>query len=303
MARAAAVPFGGRGEGIADERVRACEVFDSGGMSGHAANLGLRRPGRDRPPGIDLARPAPESEPMRAVLFDLDDTLFDHSAASRAALLEVAASGVLDGVEPEGLVREFAVHNAACWTLAVAGELPLEHLRVERFRRILAALDACGGSVAPDEALAAVMSGAYLTAYAQPRPAEVPGARALVLRLLGRGPVGIVTNGFPELVEGKLRSLDLLGVLDPVVVADRIELMKPRPDAFLAAVDRLGLTPPDVLFVGDSLSSDVAGAAAAGLRSCWFDRRATGLPQGAPTPEFIVRRLEEVAAIVEEGAA
>jgi FMN phosphatase YigB (HAD superfamily) len=112
-----------------------------------------------------------------------------------------------------------------------------------------------------------------------------------------------VTNGFPELVEGKLRSLDLLSVLDPVVVADRIELMKPRPDAFLAAVDRLGLTPPDVLFVGDSLSSDVAGAAAAGLRSCWFERRATGLPHGTPTPEFIVRRLEEVAALVEEGAA
>lgn len=239
---------------------------------------------------------------MRAVLFDLDDTLFDHSAASRAALLEVAASGMLDGVEPEGLVREFAVHNATCWTLAAAGELPFEELRVERFRRTLAALDVRGASVAPDEGLAAVVSGAYLTAYAAPRPAEVPGARALVRRLLERGPVGIVTNGFPDLVEGKLRSLDLWGVVDPVVVADRIELMKPRPQAFLAAVERLGLTPRDVLFVGDSLSSDVAGASAAGLRSCWFDRHATGLPQGAPAPEFIVRHLEEVAGLVESGA-
>jgi putative hydrolase of the HAD superfamily len=239
---------------------------------------------------------------MRAVLFDLDDTLFDHSAASRAALLEVAASGPLLGVEPESLVHEFAVHNAACWTLAAAGELPFEELRVERFRRTLAALDARGGSGAPDEGLASVVSRAYLTAYAAPRAAEVPGARALVRRLLERGPVGIVTNGFPDLVEDKLRSLDLWGGVDPVVVADRIELMKPRPYAFLAAVVHLGLTPRDVLFVGDSLSSDIAGAAAAGLRSCWFDRHATGLPQGAPAPEFIVRHLEEVVGLVEAGA-
>jgi FMN phosphatase YigB (HAD superfamily) len=228
---------------------------------------------------------------VRAVLFDLDDTLFDHTAASREALLEVAAAGVLDGVDPERLIGEFAVHNATCWTLAAAGELPLDDLRVERFRRTLAALGLAG----VDEA---AVSGLYLTAYAARSPAEVPGARALVHRLLERGPVGIVTNGFPDLVEGKLRALGLLGVVDPVLVADRIELMKPRPHAFAAAVGRLRLPPFDVLFVGDSLSADVGGARAAGLRPCWFDRHATGLPDGAPVPEFVVRRLEEVAAVV-----
>jgi HAD superfamily hydrolase (TIGR01509 family) len=232
---------------------------------------------------------------VRAVLFDLDDTLFDHSAASREALLEVAAAGVLDGVDPERLIREFALHNATCWTLAAAGELPLDDLRVERFRRTLAALGLAG----VDQA---AVSGLYLTAYAARSPAEVPGARALVHRLLARGPVGIVTNGFPDLVEGKLRTLGLFGVVDPVLVADRIELMKPRPHAFAAAVERLRLPPQDVLFVGDSLSADVGGARAAGLRPCWFDRHATGLPDGAPVPEFVVRRLEEVAAVVAGGA-
>jgi putative hydrolase of the HAD superfamily len=86
------------------------------------------------------------------------------------------------------------------------------------------------------------------------------------------------------------------------VIADRIELMKPRPHPFVAAVERLGLPAGDVLYVGDSLAADVAGARAAGLRPVWFDRHGAGLPEDAPAPDFVVRRLEEVAAIVERRA-
>jgi FMN phosphatase YigB (HAD superfamily) len=82
------------------------------------------------------------------------------------------------------------------------------------------------------------------------------------------------------------------------VIADRIEVMKPRPDAFRTAIALLGLLPSEVLYVGDSLTVDVAGAAAAGLRTCWFDRDGREAPSGALRPDLIVRRLLELPALL-----
>jgi putative hydrolase of the HAD superfamily len=61
---------------------------------------------------------------------------------------------------------------------------------------------------------------------------------------------------------------------------------KPDPEIFQRALDALGVAPQEALFVGDTLASDIAGAAALGLRTCqalWF--RADDDPDG-PEPEF-----------------
>ena len=60
----------------------------------------------------------------------------------------------------------------------------------------------------------------------------------------------------------------------------------PHPEIFQRALDALGVSPPEALFVGDTLASDIAGAAALGLHTCqalWF--RADDDPDG-PEPEF-----------------
>jgi HAD superfamily hydrolase (TIGR01509 family) len=228
---------------------------------------------------------------IRAVLFDLDNTLYDHARASREALLasarEFQRTAALDG---ELLCREFTRHNDDCWALAVRGEMTRAELAVARFRRTLA-----GFSIEDPEAER--FSKAYLTRYRR-RPAEVPGAREAVVRLRDRLPVGIVTNGFPDLVHDKLAAIGLSGLLHPVVVADRIEVMKPRPGCFLAGVEALRLLPAEVLFVGDSLAIDVAGGAAAGLRTCWFNPLGAESPVAAPLPDVTVRRLEELPELL-----
>ncbi|MFN2432560.1 MAG: HAD family hydrolase, partial [Gemmatimonadota bacterium] len=148
---------------------------------------------------------------VRAVLFDLDNTLFDHTRASREAL---AAMGEeleeLAGGDADLLCREFERHNDDCWALAVRGEMTREELRVVRFRRTLTALGL--------ELAAERVSDAYLERYGM-RGTEVPGASATVLQLLDRIPVGVVTNGFADLVDAKLEAIGLARVLHPVVVA------------------------------------------------------------------------------------
>jgi HAD superfamily hydrolase (TIGR01549 family) len=224
---------------------------------------------------------------IRAVLFDLDNTLYDHGVSSREALLsaatEFAETATLD---PEELCRAFTRHNDDCWELATRGEMTREELRVARFRRTLE-----GFGVRTLEAQH--LSDVYLARYRR-RLAEVPGARETALALLERMPVGIVTNGFPDLVEDKLAAIGLAGRLSPVVVADRVELMKPRPHAFVRALEQLRLPSRRVLYVGDSLAVDVAGGRAAGLRTCWFDPTGAEPAPDAPRPDLVIRRLAEL---------
>ena len=242
-------------------------------------------------PSAPAALRRPWLSRVRAVLFDLDNTLFDHTRASREALIEAAREfEPMVAVEAERLCDEFTRHNDACWVLAVRGEMTREELTLARFARTLAALRVSG--VVPDR-----LSEAYLARYRH-RPAEVPDARDTVLRLREAFGVGVVTNGFPDLVEDKLAAIGLAGALHPIVVADRLEVMKPRPDAFLAALEELRLDPPEALYVGDSLDVDVAGARAAGLPTCWFDRLALGSPAEAPRPDLTIRSLAELPELL-----
>jgi HAD superfamily hydrolase (TIGR01509 family) len=112
---------------------------------------------------------------------------------------------------------------------------------------------------------------------------------ALLEALRGRGlKLGLVSNAFdpPELLR---RDLDRLGIterIDVAVFASEAGARKPDPAIFRRALDELGVAAESTLFVGDSLATDLGGAAALGMHTCqalWF--RADDDP-GAPEPEF-----------------
>jgi HAD superfamily hydrolase (TIGR01549 family) len=223
---------------------------------------------------------------FQAVLFDLDNTLYDHTHSSREALIRMVRElESLTGVDPEILCREFQRHNDECWALAVRGEMTREELRLARFTRTLRALGL--------DLEAAELSRAYLEGYAR-FGREVPGARSTVLCLLEGLPVGIVTNGYPDMVEAKLEAVGLAGLVHPVVVADRLEDMKPRAACFRQALAALGMEAADVLYVGDAPEVDVVGAREAGLATCWFDRNGAGWPSELAHPDLTIRNLPEL---------
>jgi len=66
------------------------------------------------------------------------------------------------------------------------------------------------------------------------------------------------------------------------ITSEDVRSYKPRPEIFLAALDQLGLAAADVLHVGDSLTSDVAGASALGIPVAWVNRRARPRPPHEP---------------------
>ena len=218
----------------------------------------------------------------RLVAFDLDDTLLDHRAAERAALDDVhrlfaehLGHHALDHVH-----ATYRAHNVPLWREFGAGRIGSADLKRLRSERTLEALEA--GALDP-----AVFNDAYLDRYAAHwRWAE--GALAAYRAVARRYPVGVLTNGFTEQQRAKLARLPEVEALAAfAVVSEEVGVMKPDPALFAHVLDvarqstGLDLAPADVLYVGDSLHSDVEGGVGAGWRVAWVRGDADRAPEGA----------------------
>lgn len=91
--------------------------------------------------------------------------------------------------------------------------------------------------------------------------------------------------------------------LDAVVISEQVGIRKPRAEIFAAALDALGAAPHETLHVGDDLEADIRGAAEAGLRTVWITRRVAD-PDAAlarydgPRPDRCITDLAELPDVV-----
>lgn len=206
---------------------------------------------------------------IRTLLCDLDDTLFDHSGASRDALAALRqhspafATWSLDEFDRRHRVVLERLHLEV-----LAGRCTVEQARVERFRRLLA-------EAGVDERRAEVLDGvswAYRGAYEQAWR-MVDGAQPLLASARARGwRVAIVTNNVTREQVLKIERGGLAAHIDALVTSEAVGVSKPDPAIWRHAIDRVSGTRDDALVFGDSLATDVAGARAAGLPVVWFSR-------------------------------
>jgi HAD superfamily hydrolase (TIGR01549 family) len=251
----------------------------------------------------------------RAILFDLDDTLFDHHTASTNALARVhAASPAGRRATFEAFQRHHTRFLEEMHIEVLAGRVGLDDARRERFRRVFAAL---GVDVTVEETAAA--AAAYRAGYLEARR-PTAGAVDLVAALKPRVRIGIVSNNLLEEQREKLEICGLAPYVDSLVVSEEVGLSKPDPGIFRTALARLGAREDSAIMVGDSWQADIAGAAAAGIRPVWFNPRRLPRPSDDPqgfadveelhalTPADdvsarLLRLLEPVSAAGEPGRA
>ena len=109
--------------------------------------------------------------------------------------------------------------------------------------------------------------------------------------------LAVATNGPADVQATKLRGARLQDFFPIVVASSEVGFGKPDPRIFQAAVERVGVPSKDVLVVGDSLEKDVVGSAAAGLRCVWVNRADT--PRiGTIPPAFEIRSLAELPDLI-----
>jgi len=222
--------------------------------------------------------------PRRAILCDLDDTLFDHAFATRQALARVLAGDPgcrdwpLDDVERRHNEILDAIHPEV-----LAGRRTIERARIDRFTQLLAAFNGDAS-----EARAAVWATAYRSAYELDwRP--LPGAVALLEAARGAGvPVAVVTNNLRREQQLKLDRCGLTALVTSLVTSEEVGVAKPSAAIFEAALTRVGARAAEAVMLGDAWAADIAGARAAGIRAVWLNRR------GLPSPDAAVEEISSL---------
>ena len=260
--------------------------------------------------------------PIRALLFDLDDTLVVDEAVSHETFAHVAAiaadrfgadsarfatdaMSVARELWGEGECRPFCrsigISAFECLWGGFTGDSPeLTALRnwsgayrVEVFAKSLALQ---GREASPD---AASHLAAEFAATRRARQRLMPGARELLTDISATHAVALLTNGAPDLQREKIAASGLESFFQAIAVSGEHGIGKPKPEIFHRLLSELGVEPGEAVMVGNSLERDIAGARNAGIRSIWI--RVPGSEERAEVnPDHVITALSEIPAILRE---
>lgn len=243
----------------------------------------------------------------RAVLFDLFDTLV---LFHRERLPEVQVNG--------RAIRSTAGHlHAAFRPFAPAVELPVfvealfwswqeaERIRGEAHREVGAPerFDMLFGRLGLEPSRVSAQARELLLATHMrelSKAVECPDHHPELLAELKRGyRLAVVSNfDYAPTCRAILEREGIGQLFDTIVISDEVGWRKPKPVIFETALRRMGLRPAEALFVGDRADIDVLGARGVGMPTVWINREAAGLPEGIQPPDFEIRDLNELRAIL-----
>jgi putative hydrolase of the HAD superfamily len=256
---------------------------------------------------------------IRALFFDLDETIAADDALNLALARELAAA---HGLDPERLLGALDAAASALWDRGPAAEYAMRigispweglwgpfgpsadpmlaalHAFVPGYRAAAwrEALAACG--ITSSEVAGALER--HFAEERRARQAAYPWSAAVLAELRPRYRLGMITNGAPDLQRLKLAGTGLAEMFDPVVVSGELGAGKPEPEIFARALVLAGAAPDEAVMIGDSWHRDIAGATGARWRAAiWINPAAAPPPAHGERPSVLVATdLRAVPALV-----
>ena len=197
------------------------------------------------------------------IYFDLDNTLLNHTKAESAAQKDTF-TGFHEFEETDIALwlDAYKEENHELWLKYQQGKIDRDYLQYQRFYRPMKKL-----GLSTDNS--SEIGLAYMQNYRK-YWTWVDGAKEALELVADRFPIGIVTNGFLETQQNKIEVMGLDQYTDNFIITEEIGVMKPHPKVFDVATERSGADRNEILYVGDSYSSDVIGGRDAGWQTAWF---------------------------------
>lgn len=212
----------------------------------------------------------------RAVLFDLDDTLYRERRFAFSGLRAVARATAADSENEARILR-----------LMSAALRRGERHRV--FQRV------CEVEGWPPTRVPDMVS---LYRRHQPRLTLPAASREVLRQLRPSWALAVVTNGDPEVQARKVAALGVSAQVDAVIFAERhARGGKPAHEPFAAAAAALGVAAGRCVFVGNDPYCDVQGARRAGMHSIHLRRGGGEAEDQAAGAEATAERIEDVPAL------
>ncbi|WP_200302612.1 HAD family hydrolase [Streptomyces adelaidensis] len=228
---------------------------------------------------------------IKAVVWDVDDTLFDYTTADRAGMGDhLAAERLLDGYESvEQALRRWRELTDQQWARYAAGGIDWEATRRDRVRDFLAE--------PMSDAEADAWFGRYIAHYERAWTL-FPDVLPILDALAASHRHAVLSNSTIRVQDPKLRVLGVWDRFEAVLCAAELGVHKPAAEAFHAACEALELPPHEVAYVGDHPEIDGRGAAEAGLLSVWIDRGGLHATIDPPIGPHRIATLAELPAIL-----
>lgn len=207
---------------------------------------------------------------FRALLLDLDDTLFDRGAAFAAWADATARAQLGRPLTADELATLIALDGR--------GHAPRDGFAAAARARLGLAIHTRDLS-------------AQVAAHAVPEP----GARETLVALARTHRIGIVTNGASVGQRAKLARIGLADVAHTLFISAEVGAAKPAPAIFEQALRWTGSAPHEVLFVGDEPVIDLAPAARLGMATAW--RARSTWPRELAPPTHRIARVADLAKV------
>jgi len=227
---------------------------------------------------------------IRAVLFDLDETLIDDFPGLERAHRAVARR-LRDYLRGRGMeVNEDELFNRIT-QLDDKMNLQRRYIRNDWWPLLLEKMNV--KAELPPELLDELTWIYWKTFADNSRP--YPDTKPTLEYLKGKGyQLGIVTDtdGTRGIKEMRLKQLDFIKNFDVVIISgEDTARTKPDPEPFLLAAERLGVRPEECVFVGDKPFTDIDGGRAAGMKTVLLKRRDWGVRERA---DYTIKSLAEL---------
>ena len=129
-------------------------------------------------------------------------------------------------------------------------------------------------------------------------PATFPDVRPALDALARLGPMAILSNGSPKMLESAVHENDMSLYFAEIISVDRVQTYKPSPLVYALACEALNLAPHEMLFVSSN-SWDAAGAKAFGFQVCWCNRSKGYMEQLGFAADLTVFRLDQIEGCLE----
>jgi len=224
---------------------------------------------------------------IKAVLFDLDDTLTDFWGFKNECINVAVQAMIRAGLKIDRKQADEFVH-----------ELFKKHI-IEKEDIFQDLLKETTGQV--DEKI--LLEG--LRAYRERRITLLkpyPEVIETIKELKKSYKIGIISDAPRKKVLLRLERMGIENEMFDVLMSfNDTNQVKPHPLPFQKAIEKLKLNPDEVLMVGDSIHKDMAGAKALGMHTCLAVYGRTQKPLACPKDaDFMANRFSDLLKIVKE---
>jgi putative hydrolase of the HAD superfamily len=231
---------------------------------------------------------------LRAIFFDIDDTLFSTSVFAERARENAVDAMLAMGVrcDRETVLRELR---------EVIEEFTSNY--EHHFDKLLSRLpiESTIGLNLP------LVVAAGVVAYHETKFRELSAYDDVteVLRILTTSGLilGIISSGLTIKQLEKLIRLQVYHYIEAsaIFISDQVGIGKPNPKLYLRAVERVGVTPAEAMYVGDHPINDVDAAKAAGLITVWNRREGKHVGgRGATRPDHVIFNFWDLLELLEK---